>query len=221
MSSPRFEPWLIPETTASALKPSTRPSLASRTQSTGVPSVAKPYVPSSNSTRSTHSGRRVVIERAIAERLPSGAMTASSMSGTIASSARRRACRPSAWMPSSLVSRTRTTPTLVGDADEVEPVRGSRHTGVTPMRAFEQLRERSQRPPPAGDLEHRAHEHPVHLAHERVGLDVELEHVALGPPPSRPRDEALEAHVVGLGRREGREVVLATQERGAALQRAH
>jgi hypothetical protein len=40
MSSPRFEPWLMPETTRSASKPSTRPSVANRTQSTGVPSVA-------------------------------------------------------------------------------------------------------------------------------------------------------------------------------------
>ena len=44
----------------------------SRTQSTGVPSVWKPWVPSSNSTRSTASGARVVIPRPIAERLPSG-----------------------------------------------------------------------------------------------------------------------------------------------------
>ena len=41
-------------------------------------------------------------------RLPSGAMTASSTS-SIASSARRSACSPSASMPSSLVSRTRST----------------------------------------------------------------------------------------------------------------
>ena len=40
MSSPRLEPWLIPETTSSASKPSIRPRWASRTQSTGVPSVA-------------------------------------------------------------------------------------------------------------------------------------------------------------------------------------
>ena len=39
------------------------------------------------------SGRRVVIERAVAERLESGAMTASSTPGTSAS-ARRSACRP-------------------------------------------------------------------------------------------------------------------------------
>ena len=72
----------MPATTMSASKPSMRPSLARRTQSTGVPSVAKPLVPSSKGTCCTHSGRRVVIMRAKAERLPSGAMTASSMPGT-------------------------------------------------------------------------------------------------------------------------------------------
>ena len=38
--------------------------MAKRTQSTGVPSVAKPTVPSPKSTSSTHSGRRVVITAA-------------------------------------------------------------------------------------------------------------------------------------------------------------
>ena len=40
MSSPRFEPWLMPDTTSSASNPATSPRLARRTQSTGVPSVA-------------------------------------------------------------------------------------------------------------------------------------------------------------------------------------
>jgi hypothetical protein len=43
--------------------------------------------------------------RAVALRLESGAMTASSMPGT-SSSARRRTFRPLAWMPSSLVNTT-------------------------------------------------------------------------------------------------------------------
>ena len=38
----------------------------------------------------------------------------------------------------------------------------------------------TDRRPPA-DLEHRPHQHPVHLAHERVGLDPELQHVGAGP----------------------------------------
>ena len=106
MSSPRLEPWLMPATTRSGSKSSTRPSEASRTQSTGVPSHENPCVPSSNGTSVTHSGRRVVIERAVADMFASGAMTASTMS-SIATSARRSAWSPSAWMPSSLVRSTR------------------------------------------------------------------------------------------------------------------
>ncbi len=55
MSSPRLAPWLIPETISSGSN-SISPSVAKRTQSTGVPSVAKPVVPSPNSTSSTQSG---------------------------------------------------------------------------------------------------------------------------------------------------------------------
>ena len=43
--------------------------------------------------------------RAVAERFESGAIVASSTPGT-SSSARRIACRPVAWIPSSLVSST-------------------------------------------------------------------------------------------------------------------
>ncbi len=74
MSSPRLAPWLIPETIRSGRPPS-RPSSAKRTQSTGVPSVAKPLCPSPNSTSSTLSGERVVMLRAVALRLLSGAIT--------------------------------------------------------------------------------------------------------------------------------------------------
>ncbi len=98
----------MPDTTSSASNPSTSPRLARRTQSTGVPSVAYPTVPSSKSTSCTQSGRRVVIDLAIAERFPSGAITASSIPST-ASSADLSACSPAASIPSSLVSRTRTT----------------------------------------------------------------------------------------------------------------
>ncbi len=94
----------MPATTMSALKPSIAPRLARRTQSTGVPSVAYPTVPSGKGTSATHSGRRVVMERAIAERLPSGAITSKRMSGS-SESAARIACSPSASIPSSLVSR--------------------------------------------------------------------------------------------------------------------
>ena len=51
---------------------STSPSAAKRTQSTGVPSVAKPVVPSPKSISSTQSGRRVVMLRAVALRFESG-----------------------------------------------------------------------------------------------------------------------------------------------------
>ena len=68
-------------------------------------SVAYPTDPSPKSTSSTHSGRRVVIERAIAERFPSGAITASRIEDTLAK-ARRSACSPAASMPSSFVSST-------------------------------------------------------------------------------------------------------------------
>ena len=90
----------MPETISSGSN-SIRPSAAKRTQSTGVPSVAKPVVPSSNSISSTQSGSRVVMLRAVALRLEFGAIMASSMPGT-SSSARRRVCRPVALMPSSL-----------------------------------------------------------------------------------------------------------------------
>src|SRR6266508_1573392 len=110
MSSPRLAPWLIPETISSGLAPS-RPRSAKRTQSTGVPSVAKPRLPSSNSTSCTQSGERVVMLRAVALRFESGAITCTATSGTPLRP-RRSAFRPLAWMPSSLVIRTRTTPIL-------------------------------------------------------------------------------------------------------------
>ena len=74
MSSPRFEPWLIPETIRSGRSP-TRPRSPKRTQSTGVPSVAYAIPPSSSVTSSTESGERVVMLRAVALRLESGTIT--------------------------------------------------------------------------------------------------------------------------------------------------
>ena len=72
--------------------------------------------------------------------------------------------------------------------------------------------------PPRGDLEHRPDEHAVHVAHERVRLDVELEHVA-GPLPAGVEHVALEALVAAACGREGGEVVRAPQERRAGPQR--
>ena len=60
MSSPRLAPWLMPDTISSGTN-SISPSAAKRTQSTGVPSVANPVVPSANSSSSTQSGLRVVM----------------------------------------------------------------------------------------------------------------------------------------------------------------
>jgi hypothetical protein len=94
----------MPETISSGTN-SISPRAAKRTQSTGVPSVAKPLLPSPNSTSSTQSGWRIVMLRAVALRFESGAITASSTPGT-SSSARRMAFRPVAVMPSSLVRRT-------------------------------------------------------------------------------------------------------------------
>src|SRR3954454_16109855 len=128
MSSPRLAPWLMPETISCASKPSISPSVAKRTQSTGVPSVAYPTVPSPKSTSWTQIGRRVVIERAVAERLPSGAMTASSTS-SMAASARRRACRPSASIPSSWVTSALSTPSRI-DRRVIAPGRGDEPLGA-------------------------------------------------------------------------------------------
>ena len=97
-------------------------------------------MPSSRSTSSTHSGLRVVMLRAVALRLESGAITASSMSGT-ASSALRSTCRPVAPMPSSLVSRTLMRSTRIGDVLEVQPVRGSGVAGLGPGPALQQAGE--------------------------------------------------------------------------------
>src|SRR5262245_55803873 len=110
MSSPRFEPWLMPEMISSGRSPR-RPSSAKRTQSTGVPSVAKPLDPSSNSISSTQSGERVVMLRAVALRFELGAITCTSTSRR-SRSLSRRAFRPLAPMPSSLVIRTRITSIL-------------------------------------------------------------------------------------------------------------
>ena len=90
MSSPRFEPWLMPDTMTSGSKPSISPSVANLTQSTGVPSQAYPSVPSSKVSSVTDSGRRVVIERAVAERFESGAITASSTSEHVEQRAAQR-----------------------------------------------------------------------------------------------------------------------------------
>src|SRR4051812_24684022 len=91
----------MPETIRSGRSP-TRPRSPKRTQSTGVPSVAKPVVPSRSSTSRTVSDRWIVMLRAEPLRFESGAMTETvpwRSSATFASN------RPRDVMPSSLVSR--------------------------------------------------------------------------------------------------------------------
>src|SRR3954471_18143074 len=241
MSSPRFEPWLIPETISSGWN-STSPSVANLTQSTGVPSVANPLVPSSNSISSTQSGSRVVMLRAVALRLESGAMTASSTSGT-ASRAFRMAWRPVAWMPSSLVRRTfmgsvedsregrrlrppnlptvLTSPSYtrstqdsgsITDCLEVEPVGRGRVARRGPWSAGQEPDELVHRQPARAHGQHRAHERPHHVAHEGVGLDPVLEAVR-GRQPLRPGDVTLKPHVIALSGRESGEIMRAGDRR--------
>src|SRR5215212_5639186 len=214
MSSPRFAPWLIPDTISSGGS-SISPSAAKRTQSTGVPSVANPLVPSPNSTSSTQIGSWRVTARPVALRFESGAITPRSTSG---SSCRcfRRTFRPVAVMPSSLVSRT-----LIGarsrvcDALEVEPVGGRGHPRVASRAALEQRRELHRIDSP----EHRPHEDPDHVAHEGVRLYPEREHVAGLLDPLRVEHVPLEPDVIGVGGRERGEVVAAGERRRACVER--
>src|ERR671915_1506347 len=214
MSSPRLAPWLIPDTISSGSR-SIRPSAAKRTQSTGVPLVAKPLVPSSNSTSSTVSGSRKVMLRAVAERFESGAITASSMPGT-SSSALRTTLRPVAVMPSSFVSRTFTGRGYsVADRLQVKALGRRSRPGLAARPSLE----KSAKPLRADAVQHRSHQHAHHVPHERVGLDDEGQHVLALVDPLRPHHVALEAHVVGLGRREGGEVTPAEELGGARVER--
>src|ERR671915_1306340 len=213
MSSPRFAPWLIPDTISSGSS-SIRPSAAKRTQSTGVPLVAKPDVPSPNSTSSTSSGSRKVMLRAVAERFESGAMTASSMPGT-SSSACRSTLSPVAVMPSSFVSRTFTGRGYsVANRLQVKALRRRGRPGLAARPSLEE----SPKPLRVDAVQHRSDQHAHHVAHERVGLDDERQHVLALVDPLRSHHVALEVDVVGLGRREGREVVPAGQGGGAGVE---
>src|SRR4051794_27972381 len=190
MSSPRLEPWLMPDTISSGGS-SIRPSAAKRTQSTGVPSVANPLVPSPNSTSSTQIGSLSVTARPVALRFESGAITSSSTSG---SSCRclRRTFRPVAVMPSSLVSRTLMgTLSRVCDALEVEPVRGRCRPRVAARPALQEGGEAVW----VSAVEHRPDHDPDHVAHERVRLDPEREHLVGLVHPLGAEHVPLEAHM--------------------------
>ena len=65
--------------------------------------------------------------------------------------------------------------------------------------------------------EHRPDERPHHVAQERVGGDLELEQRS-ALAPAGGEDVTPEDRVLGVGRGEGAEVVLARQERGATGQ---
>ena len=74
----------------------------------------------------------------------------------------------------------------VADGGEVEPVRRGGDAGLRARAAGEQPFEVAHAAAAAGDLEHRPDQDAVHVAHERVGLDLEPQHVAVAPP-ARPR----------------------------------
>src|SRR4051794_1528372 len=201
MSSPRLAPWLMPDTISSGSAP-TSPSEANRTQSTGVPSVAYPTEPSSNWISSTQSGERVVMLRAVAERLESGAITASSMPGS-SSRARRIAFSPVAVMPSSFVSRTFIRLSLrrgysVSHGLQVEPVRRRGHPRRGARSALQQTPEVLGRHP----AEHGPDQHAHHVAHEGVRLDHERQHAVALLDPLGSQHLALEAHVAAVAWRE-------------------
>ena len=87
--------------------------------------------------------------------------------------------------------------------------------GRPPSRSGESV----DRRPPRGDAEHRAHQHPHHVAHEAVGLDPELERAVAGVDPLRQRARRRSNRLwVVWVRREGGEVVRARQQRGARVQ---
>ena len=197
-------------------------------------------VPSPNGTSSTHSGRRVVIERADRRAVAVRRDHRRARRPSTPSSARRRACRPSASIPSSFVSRTSHAPLQDRrraacaarhrrQAPAVRRHGGPRPRGaerrpptqrhaavrgaVCPPRARRAREQRAKSSTRAarGDLEHRPDEHAVHVAQERVGLDPELEQVAVAPPTRRAStSRSKRTCSVSVGR-EGREVVRAGQ----------
>jgi uncharacterized protein len=88
-----------------------------------------------------------------------------------------------------------------------QSVCGRGRPGLRPRLAFEQLCEILDAALSGGDLEHGADEHAVHVAHERVGLDPELQQPAGRDSPLGTPHFALETHVIGLGGCERGEIV--------------
>ena len=75
-----------------------------------------------------------------------------------------------------LVNGCRRAPAaVVPDPDEIQPVRAARSAPRPTAGGRAAAAEVLDRARAAADLEHRPDQHPVHVAHERVGLDPELE----------------------------------------------
>jgi hypothetical protein len=152
VSSPRLAPWLMPDRTSAASE-ARSPSKATRTQSTGEPSQAKSGTPSSSPRHSTETARLNVAARAQPLRLPSGATTIGASPAFRSASA--TAMRPSASMPSSLVTRIRKRSSIThrlpdcGRARHDEPTRTylerRQSEGKTPREAMPSLAPGSDR----------------------------------------------------------------------------
>ena len=128
-----------------------------------------------------------------AARLESGAITWTSTPSPMPSRARRRACRPAAVIPSSLVTRTligailrRSQERSVSDRREVETVGGDRLARPLARRSTEQGGKLPGASPGAADLEHRPDQNPDHVVHERVRPHPEAENLARLIAPDRP-----------------------------------
>src|SRR4051812_39881358 len=89
----------------------------------------------------------------------------------------------------------------------MEAARGRRRARLLAPRARQKLGEALKAASADRNLQHRADEHPVLLAHECLATDPELEHPGTVALPARFIDRAAEELVPGLGGREGREVV--------------
>ena len=77
----------------------------------------------------------------------------------------------------------------VAPTDQVKPARRRRRTARSPRPTAEQRHEIVDRAPPTTNIQHRPDQHPVHVPHERVGLDPELccrPHPRVAPGRSAP-----------------------------------
>src|SRR4051812_18807249 len=108
---------------------------------------------------------------------------------------------------------------LEADGNKVETVRGGGLSCALARGPGEQRLEVLQRAPPPTDLEHRPHQHPDLIAHERRRLDLKRQQPGVVPAPGAGADAALERQGVGGGGGKGGEVVLPPQggRRGVEL----